>query len=327
MTESRLQISERIFTQGLHSVISVDHAALSGLEEILAVGIQTDQNAMVISGEPDKIAFAKEIITSIDEAFSDTDHLDSHAIRYLAALRNASVIREFAATCSQAVYVTPKGYSVRCKTIGQKLYMDAIQKNEIVLCVGPAGSGKTYLGVAAAVMAFQKKKVSRIVLTRPAVEAGERLGFLPGDLQEKVDPYMRPIYDALKDLLGIEAYQRYSEKGLIEVSPLAFMRGRTLDDSFILLDEAQNTTVDQMIMFLTRIGMNSKACVCGDITQIDLPIGVKNGLSDAMSVLNDIEGVASVRLTNSDIVRNPIVQRIVRAYNADRMERKENGHD
>lgn len=327
MTESRPQISERIGTQELHSVISVDHAALSGLEEILAVGIQTDQNAMVVSGDPDNIAFAKEIISSIDEAFSDIDHLDSHAIRYLAGLRSASAIREFAANYAQAVYVTPKGYSVRCKTIGQKLYMDAIRRHEVVLCVGPAGSGKTYLGVAAAVMAFQKKEVSRIVLTRPAVEAGERLGFLPGDLQEKVDPYMRPIYDALKDLLGIEAYQRYSEKGLIEVSPLAFMRGRTLDDSFILLDEAQNTTVDQMIMFLTRIGMNSKACVCGDITQIDLPLGVKNGLSDAINVLSDVEGIASVQLTSSDIVRNPIVQKIVRAYHRDRAERKENGHD
>ena len=326
MTESRPQTSERIITKGIHLVISVDHAAASALEEILSVAVQTDQNAVVLSGNTEEVLFAKTIIISIDEAFSNTDRLDSHAIRYLAGLGNASAIRDFAATYAQSVYVTPKGYSVHCKTIGQKLYMDAIRDHEVVLCIGPAGSGKTYLGVAAAVMAFQKKEVSRIILTRPAVEAGERLGFLPGDLQEKVDPYMRPIYDALKDLLGIEAYQRYYEKGLIEVSPLAFMRGRTLDDSFILLDEAQNTTIDQMIMFLTRIGMNSKACVCGDITQIDLPAGVQNGLSDAMNVLTDIDGIASVHLTSADIVRNPIVQKIVRAYHRDRAERKENGH-
>ncbi len=327
MTESKLQRSERIITQRLHSVVTVDQAALSALQEILFVGIQTDQNAVVVSGDPDRVIRAKTILTSIDDAFSNTDHLDAQSLRYLAGLGSDSKIREFAAAYDQVVYVTPKGYSVRCKTIGQKLYMDAIRKNEVVLCVGPAGSGKTYLGVAAAVMAFQKKEVSRIILTRPAVEAGERLGFLPGDLQEKVDPYMRPIYDALKDLLGLEAYQRYYEKGLIEVSPLAFMRGRTLDDSFILLDEAQNTTVDQMIMFLTRIGMNSKACVCGDITQIDLPNGVKNGLSDAISVLSDIEGIESVYLTGSDIVRNPIVQKIVRAYNQDRTVRREHGHE
>ncbi|MBN1891671.1 MAG: PhoH family protein [Clostridiales bacterium] len=320
MVESNNSVVERISTKGIHSLLSVNRTSLSSLEEVLSVQLQTDQNAVVITGDKTHIIHAKEVLSAIDEVVSVTDDMDTHAIRYLAELGDPSEIKKFAADYAKAFYVTPKGYSVRCKTIGQKIYTDAIQNNEVVLCVGPAGSGKTYLGVASAVMAFQKKQVSRIVLTRPAVEAGERLGFLPGDLQEKVDPYMRPIYDALQELLGAEAYQRYYEKGLIEVSPLAFMRGRTLDDSFILLDEAQNTTIDQMIMFLTRIGMNSKACVCGDITQIDLPNGVQNGLSDAIDVLKGIDHIEAVYLSGADIVRNPIVQKIVRAYHRQHSE-------
>lgn len=317
MVELNNSVVERISTKKIHSLLSVNRTSLSALEEVLYVRLQTDQNAIVITGDISHVGNAKKILFALDEVATVTDDMDAHVIRYLAELDEPSDIKEFAADYAKAFYVTPKGYSVRCKTIGQKIYADAIQNNEVVLCVGPAGSGKTYLGVASAVMAFQKKQVSRIVLTRPAVEAGERLGFLPGDLQEKVDPYMRPIYDALQELLGAEAYQRYSEKGLIEVSPLAFMRGRTLDDSFILLDEAQNTTIDQMIMFLTRIGMNSKACVCGDITQIDLPDGIQNGLSDAIDVLKGIDQIEAVYLTGADIVRNPIVQKIVRAYHRD----------
>ncbi|NLO62697.1 MAG: PhoH family protein [Clostridiaceae bacterium] len=312
----------RIATRRLHSIIATNRDAANAVEDSLAVTIQSDESALVISGDPQPVKLAAELLKTIDDVFTDTDGLDAHALGYLSGLNHPVSVTEFASTLSQPIYVTPKGYSVRLKTIGQKIYMDAILNNEVVLCVGPAGSGKTYLGVAAAVMAFQKKEVSRIILTRPAVEAGERLGFLPGDLQEKVDPYMRPIYDALKDLLGFEAFQRYYEKGLIEVSPLAFMRGRTLDDSFILLDEAQNTTIDQMIMFLTRIGMNSKACVCGDITQIDLPPGIRNGLSDAVNVLSGIDGIKSVFLSSSDIVRNPIVQKIVRAYQKDHSEKR-----
>jgi phosphate starvation-inducible PhoH-like protein len=200
--------------------------------------------------------------------------------------------------------------------LGQQFYIDALKRSELVICSGPAGTGKTFLGVAMAVKAFRNREVSRIILTRPAIEAGERLGFLPGDIEEKVNPYMRPIYDALEVLLGQELFDRYYEKGLIEVSPLAFMRGRNLDDCFVLLDEAQNTTSEQMKMFLTRIGLNCKACVCGDYTQIDLPRGVKSGLADAVDVLEEVEGISIVNLSDTDIVRNSLVQRIVNAYNS-----------
>jgi phosphate starvation-inducible PhoH-like protein len=258
----------------------------------------------------------------IDKAINAKDDLDERAISYLASLAKSNQLTSFIESSAEPILVTPKGNSIRCKTIGQKIYTNAIAKNEIVLCAGPAGSGKTFLGVAMAVKAFRNKDVSKISLTRPAVEAGERLGFLPGDLQEKVDPYMRPIYDALQELLGVEAFQRYYDRGQIEVSPLAFMRGRTLDDSFILLDEAQNSTIEQMLMFLTRIGMNSKVCICGDVTQVDLPKGVRNGLSDAMALLASVDGIESVILTDSDIVRNPIVQRIIRAYYTRRGEER-----
>ena len=327
MAEANPSIDERILTHTIHSSLSVNRASLTALEESLGVEVRTDHDAVIVSGPKRDVLRSAMTIRAIDRAFSPGEEIDSQSIRYLISLGDSEPIDRFSKIYSESIYVTPKGYSLRCKTIGQKIYADAIHNNEVVFCVGPAGSGKTYLGVAAAVMAFQKKEVSRIVLTRPAVEAGERLGFLPGDLQEKVDPYMRPIYDALKDLLGFESFSRYYEKGLIEVSPLAFMRGRTLDDAFILLDEAQNTTVDQMIMFLTRIGMNSKACVCGDITQIDLPSGTRNGLSDAINVLSDVKGIASVFLTSADIVRNPIVQKIVLAYRKDRALRKEDANE
>ncbi len=228
--------------------------------------------------------------------------------------RALAAIEEFLNFEPEVIYTTPSGRQVKPKTLGQKYYIDAINKSELVICAGPAGSGKTFLGVAMAVKAFRNHEVSRIILTRPAVEAGERLGFLPGDIEEKVNPYMRPIYDALEVLLGAELFERYYEKGLIEVSPLAFMRGRNLDDAFVLLDEAQNTTCEQMKMFLTRLGLNCKACVCGDFTQIDLPRGVKSGLADCISVLKDVEGISTVTLQTADIVRNPLVQKIVAAY-------------
>lgn len=212
------------------------------------------------------------------------------------------------------ICVTSKGRPVKPKTIGQKRYCDAIKNNTITIGVGPAGTGKTYLAVALAVTAFRAHEVNRIILTRPAVEAGEKLGFLPGDLQSKVDPYLRPLYDALFDMLGAETYQRYVERGNIEVAPLAYMRGRTLDDSFIILDEAQNTTGEQMKMFLTRLGFNSKMVITGDITQIDLPSGSRSGLKECMKVLKNINDIAQVMFTEKDVVRHRLVQDIIKAY-------------
>ena len=212
------------------------------------------------------------------------------------------------------ICITAKGKSVKCKTHGQKNYIQKIKDNTVVIAIGPAGTGKTYLAVAMAVDAFRRKDVSRIILTRPAVEAGEKLGFLPGDLQMKVDPYLRPLYDALADMLGMENYQKYLERGVIEIAPLAYMRGRTLDDAFIILDEAQNTTTEQMKMFLTRIGFGSKAVITGDVTQIDLPEGKKSGLKQAANILKNIEGLDFSYLSDKDVVRHPLVQKIIAAY-------------
>jgi len=222
---------------------------------------------------------------------------------------------------SDCVCITAKGKPVKSKTLGQKTYVDAIKSNTITFGIGPAGTGKTYLAVAMAVKAFKNKEVTRIILTRPAVEAGEKLGFLPGDLQNKVDPYLRPLYDALYEMLGMENFVRLSEKGAIEVAPLAYMRGRTLDDSFIILDEAQNTTPEQMKMFLTRIGFNSKAIVTGDITQVDLPDGKRSGLKDVIGVLRDIDDISFCYFTERDVVRHRLVQKIIKAY-----EKRENSY-
>ena len=235
-------------------------------------------------------------------------------VRYVISLvkeGNEEKVKEIGSDC---VCITAKGRPVKAKTLGQKAYIEAIRKNTITMAVGPAGTGKTYLAVAMAVRAFRNQEVNRIILTRPAVEAGEKLGFLPGDLQNKVDPYLRPLYDALFDMLGSENYYRFVEKGNIEVAPLAYMRGRTLDDSFIILDEAQNTTPEQMKMFLTRLGFNSKAVINGDATQIDLPSVKKSGLVEAMSVLKDVEDVAQIKFTEKDVVRHRLVQNIIKAY-------------
>ncbi|NLP36510.1 MAG: PhoH family protein [Firmicutes bacterium] len=212
------------------------------------------------------------------------------------------------------VFVTPRGKKIKPKTIGQKNYLDAMRKNDIVFGIGPAGTGKTYLAMTIAVKALKERRVQRLILTRPAVEAGENLGFLPGDLQEKVDPYLRPLYDALYDLLGMDVYRTYLEKGMIEIAPLAYMRGRTLDDSFIILDEAQNTTSEQMKMFLTRLGFNSRAVITGDITQVDLPRGRFSGLAQVQEILKGIPGIEFVYMTDKDVVRHPLVQKIIRAY-------------
>ena len=285
------------------------------LESVFKVRIEIDGDRIVIIGNAAANVCAASSISALISLLDRGETLDVATVEYIAALSNEGRLSAFLSSADVPILQTHKGKSIRSKTLGQRVYLDAASKSDIILCIGPAGTGKTYLGVALAVAAFKKREVSRIILARPAVEAGERLGFLPGDIKEKVDPYMRPIYDALFDLLGEEAFLRYSEKGLIEVSPLAFMRGRTLDDAYVLLDEAQNTTVEQMKMFLTRIGLNARAIVCGDITQVDLPKGVQNGLSDAAARLLDIPGISVITLADSDIVRNPLVQKIIKAYN------------
>ena len=235
-------------------------------------------------------------------------------MRYLITLVNEGNDAQVEQMTKDVVCITAKGKPIKAKTVGQQNYMKAIQKNTVTIGVGPAGTGKTYLAVAAAVSAFRERTVNRIILTRPAVEAGERLGFLPGDLQNKVDPYLRPLYDALYDMLGAETFQKYQERGSIEVAPLAYMRGRTLDDSFIILDEAQNTTREQMKMFLTRLGFGSKIVITGDVTQIDLPDDKVSGLKDAVRVLDGVEDIAICRLTSADVVRHALVQKIINAY-------------
>ena len=240
--------------------------------------------------------------------------LTNQLIRYVISLTNDGNLDKLTSLASDCILITSKGKALKPKTIGQKKYVDAINDNTITIAIGPAGTGKTYLAVALAVKAFRNHEVNRIILTRPAVEAGEKLGFLPGDLQNKVDPYLRPLYDALLEMFGAESFQKHFERGSIEVAPLAYMRGRTLDDSFIILDEAQNTTREQMKMFLTRMGFNSKVVITGDSTQIDLPSSVRSGLLEASKVLKNIEDISIIKLDNSDVVRHHLVQKIVRAY-------------
>jgi phosphate starvation-inducible PhoH-like protein len=295
----------------------IDHNHYSSLVTSFfhsAKEIPIASSASVSSGMT--IVHIQNVLSAIDHFLFLHEVISDSTVRYFCMLEDQNRLDSFIASQDDVIIVTPKGRSIRTKTLGQHIYIDMQRHNELVLCVGPAGTGKTFLGVAMAVAAFRNREVSRIILARPAVEAGERLGFLPGDIQEKVDPYMRPIYDALHELLGEDSFRKYADKGLIEVSPLAFMRGRTLDDAFILLDEAQNATVEQMKMFVTRIGMNARACVCGDITQIDLQKGMKSGLIDAVSVLENVPGIGIVSLSDTDIVRNPLVQRIIRAYNS-----------
>ncbi len=242
--------------------------------------------------------------------------LSGREFEYALKLTEQGEVAMIPSLFSDLILVTHRGKQIRPKTVGQKRYLEAIRSNDIVLSIGPAGTGKTYLALSMAVDALKNKQVQRLVLTRPAVEAGEHLGFLPGDFQEKVDPYLRPIYDGLYDLLGIDTFQKYREKGIIEIAPLAYMRGRTLDDSFVILDEGQNATSEQMKMFLTRLGFGSKAIITGDITQIDLPKGRYSGLEQARQILAEIEGIALVYLTDKDVVRHPLVQSIIKAYEA-----------
>lgn len=285
------------------------------LEEEYSVKVTSRDGEVKVSGEPENVTKAIRALQGLLMLVNKGETLTEQNIRYVMSLISEGDDEKIShLTNTDCICITAKGKPVKPKTLGQKKYVEAILDNTITLGVGPAGTGKTYLAVAMAVTAFRSKQVNRIILTRPAVEAGESLGFLPGDLQHKVDPYLRPLYDALFDMLGAENFARYQERGNIEVAPLAYMRGRTLDDSFIILDEAQNTTPEQMKMFLTRLGFNSKIVVTGDVTQIDLPTGKKSGLKEVLGILKNIKKISIIRLNEKDVVRHRLVQEIVKAY-------------
>ena len=292
------------------------------LEQAFHVQIVSRDTQLKITGEPDSINQACRALDALFEMARGGEAITDQAVRYLVSLTDDTQVERAKHLSDSCICVTASGKPIRPKTLGQKKYIEAMEKNTVILGIGPAGTGKTFLAVAAASKALRNKQVSRIILTRPAVEAGEKLGFLPGDLQNKIDPYLRPLHDALFEMLGAEAYQKHIERGTIEIAPLAYMRGRTLDDSFIILDEAQNTTPEQMKMFLTRLGSGSKAVVTGDITQTDLPRGTRSGLVEAMKILRGIEDIAIHEFTERDVVRHKLVQRIILAYEKYERERR-----
>lgn len=295
------------------------------IEEIFKVKVLTRDGNVTILGDTENVESVRKLFTRLMEVIRGGNQLTSADVKYFAGLVKDGEEEKITDLYDDVVCFTHRGKPIKPKTLGQKLYVQAIKNNDIVFGIGPAGTGKTYLAMAMAVTAFKEKEVNRIILTRPAVEAGEKLGFLPGDLQDKVDPYLRPLYDALYDILGVESFRRLMERGLIEVAPLAYMRGRTLDDSFIILDEAQNTTSEQMKMFLTRLGFGSKAVVTGDITQVDLPKGVFSGLEEVKQVLKGIRGIEFIYLDDRDVVRHEVVQRIIKAYERFEEKRQQSG--
>lgn len=284
------------------------------LEQTYGVTIISRGSEIKVGGDAENVYRACRAIDALLSLINKGENITDQSIRYVIGLVDEGNVEEVTTLANDVICITAKGRPLKPKTLGQKKYVDAMKHNTITLGIGPAGTGKTYLAVAMAVQAFRAHEINRIILTRPAVEAGEKLGFLPGDLQNKVDPYLRPLYDALFDMLGAETFQRYQEKGNIEVAPLAYMRGRTLDDSYIILDEAQNTTPEQMKMFLTRLGFNSKAVITGDVTQIDLPDSRRSGLIEAQRVLREVEDIGIVQFTEKDVVRHKLVQDIIRAY-------------
>ncbi len=318
MTE-RIVNSDRV--EDLIAVFGSFDENIKRIEEALDVTIVNRGTDLRITGDVEATDKAARTLENLLALAAKGEVIDEQKVRYLITLVQEGNDSYVAQMAKDVVCITAKGKPIKAKTVGQQQYMKAIGKNTITLGVGPAGTGKTYLAVAAAVAAFRARTVNRIILTRPAVEAGERLGFLPGDLQNKVDPYLRPLYDALYEMLGAETFQKYQERGSIEVAPLAYMRGRTLDDSFIILDEAQNTTREQMKMFLTRLGFGSKIVITGDVTQIDLPGDKTSGLKDALRVLEGVKDIAICRLTAADVVRHALVQEIISAY--ERAEKKQ----
>ena len=308
----RIVNAERV--EDLISVFGSFDENVRRIEECFGVTIVNRDTELRISGDPEMADKAARTLEGLLLLAAKGEVIDEQRVRYLTTLVSEGNDDQVVQMAKDVVCITAKGKPIKAKTVGQQKYIKAIEKNTITLGVGPAGTGKTYLAVAAAVAAFRARTVNRIILTRPAVEAGERLGFLPGDLQNKVDPYLRPLYDALYEMLGAETFQKYQERGSIEVAPLAYMRGRTLDDSFIILDEAQNTTREQMKMFLTRLGFGSKIVITGDVTQIDLPGDKTSGLKDAIRVLENVKDIAICRLTSADVVRHALVQEIISAY-------------
>ncbi len=311
MTERIINIDR---LENLISVFGFFDENLHLLEKELQVSITDRDSELHITGGEEETALAEEAVNGLMKLAARGEPINGQNVRYVLKLARDGRLDQLNRMQEDVVCVTAKGRPIKAKTLGQRSYVDAIRNNTVTIAVGPAGTGKTYLAVACAVTAFRARECSRIILTRPAVEAGEKLGFLPGDLQNKVDPYLRPLYDALYDMLGPETYQQLVEKGSIEVAPLAYMRGRTLDDSFIILDEAQNTSREQMKMFLTRIGFGSRAVITGDVTQIDLPKDKVSGLKEVLNVLKNIEDIEICRLTGEDVVRHALVQKIIEAY-------------
>ena len=311
MVEKRINVERMEY---LISVFGSFDENLRIIEQELGVKV-TDRDAEIkIVGDAERVMYAERAIEALLELVAKGEGIDAQQVRYIIGVVKAGEQQKLTELAKGVVCITARGKPIKAKTIGQQKYIDAINKNTVTIGIGPAGTGKTYLAVAAAVTAFRQKAVNRIILTRPAVEAGERLGFLPGDLMAKVDPYLRPLFDALHDMLEPERVSQHLERGVIEVAPLAFMRGRTLNDSFIILDEAQNTTPEQMKMFLTRLGFNSKMVVTGDITQVDLPRDQDSGLVTVAEILDGVEGIEFVRFGEEDVVRHKLVRRIVAAY-------------
>ena len=306
----------------LSGILGTYDENLTYLSRELGLLAYVDGMKIRLEGKAEDVSCGEAVLSALMQTVRNGERIDAGKIAYCIELAKEGRSEEIAQIESGTVAITARGKQIKCKTVGQKTYVEAIKKNTVVFGVGPAGTGKTYLAVCMAVSAFKAKQVEKIILTRPAVEAGEKLGFLPGDLHEKVDPYLRPLYDALQELLGLETYGKLMERGAIEVAPLAYMRGRTLSNAFIILDEAQNTTKEQMKMFLTRMGEGSKTVVTGDVTQIDLD-GKESGLVHATGILNGVEGVSVVHLTAKDVVRHPLVMRIIRAYEKDAAKAEE----